>query len=160
MNLRTLKKLSKRAAPLLPQLGDDRQQFPAERGDNYTGRIIWDRKHWERSNCHPTYEPISEGEIVYATRAGRRVVMRWPCHPRKGTVMVGAVSGYYEPEWDEETAWEALSKLVRMEFTDWTPELADEMEPAVLLRPLDTPSAIFRAAADLLASRTKEAGNG
>ena len=44
MNLRTLKKLSKRAAPLLPLLGDDRKQFPAERWDNYTGLLIMDRK--------------------------------------------------------------------------------------------------------------------
>ena len=32
--------------------------------------------------------------------------------------MVGAMSGYYEPEWDEETAWEALRKAVFWHYVE------------------------------------------
>lgn len=54
MNLRTLKKLFKRAAPWLPLLGDNREQFCAEAHNNYHGCFIGDRKHRERSRCHPS----------------------------------------------------------------------------------------------------------
>ena len=40
MNLRTLKKLSKRAARYLPILGDNRQQFPAIGDENYHHAFI------------------------------------------------------------------------------------------------------------------------
>lgn len=149
MNLRTLKKLSKRAAPLLPLLGDHRQQFPSERGDNYGIPFIGDRKHWDRSHCHPTYEGWNGwstprgASILYVTRAGRHMVMRPPSHPRRGTVMVGATSGYYEPEWDEETAWIALVQLVHIEFTDWSED------GATPLRVFNSPSEVLRAAEEM-----------
>lgn len=151
MNLRTLKKLSKRAAPLLPLLGDTRQQFPAERWDNYTGLVIRARKHWDRSPCHPSYEPWSDRSIKVTTRAGQTIAMSPPSHPLKGTVMVGAVTGYYEPEWDEQTAYEALLSIVRVEFTDWIDR--DEVPP--LTRRLDTPSHVFAAARDLVDQRER-----
>jgi len=123
MNLRTLKKLSKKAAPLLYLMGDSRDQFLASRENCYHGILISDQKHWSRSACRSSYEarkgdwnsPHGD-ELVFDTRAGRRIVMRPPCHPRRGTVMVGCVSGYYEPEWSEETTWEALRKLVISHF--------------------------------------------
>lgn len=47
-SLRSLKKLSKRAVPLLLLLGDHREQFRAEKGANHTNTPILARKHWER----------------------------------------------------------------------------------------------------------------
>lgn len=144
MNLRILKKLSKRAAPLLAALGDNRPQFPAVPHDNYHGTAGFDRKHWDRTHCHPSYQAHGS-EIVYVTRSGRHMVMREPWHPRRGTIMVGAMSGYYEPEWDEETAWDSLRNFVAAHFTDWS-----EPEP-VPTRKFRTPRDYLRAAADMLA---------
>lgn len=151
MNLRTLKKLSKRAAPLLPLLGDTRGQFPAERDDNYTGLIITDRKHWERMrSVHP--DLWDEHEIKTPAKDGNGWIrLSSPCHPRKGTIMVGALEGYYEPEWYEKTAWEALQDIVFIEFTEWG---EDECS---LTRRLNTPSDILRAAESLVAARQSEA---
>lgn len=148
MNLRILKKLSKRAAPLLPKLGDRREQFRAS-GDNYIGgTMITARKHWERGRSVHA-DCIRQYEIKHPARDGRGwIYMAPPDHPRKGTIMVGAVSGYYEPEWDEETAWTALDELVRCHFTDWHPD--HEGTPR-LLRPLNTAREILRAALDMAA---------
>lgn len=87
MNLRTLKKLSKRAAPILVQ-HYDLEVFIAERGDNYHGLKI---------RC-----PHKRGRFTCDCEH----------HPLKGTPMVGEMSGYYEPEWKEETAWERLNEVV------------------------------------------------
>ncbi|WP_398480893.1 hypothetical protein [Tardiphaga sp.] len=153
MNLRTLKKLSKRAAPMLPLLGDERKQFPAEKWDNYSSSFIAAHKHWERSTCHPTYEgrngwttPRGK-EILWTTKDGRSMYMRPPSHPRKGTVMVGAVTGYYEPEWDEETAWCALETCVRHHFCDW-----DEDGPTPT-RTFSRPGDLLDAAQEIIAER-------
>lgn len=146
MNLRTLKKLSKRAAPILPLLGDDREQFKAEPSENYTKTAIMERKHWERSGTvwRDVPKPRRD-EICYRARSGKVIAMRMPSHPRKGTPMVGGVSGYYEPEWDEETAWDALSGMVYAHFTDWGH--VDGPKPTRAMR---TPSDVFRAAADMV----------
>lgn len=147
MNLRILKKLSKRAAPLLVALGDTRQQFKAEKWDNYIGTAIWARKHWERSRT--VWKDIPERkrdeEICYRSRAGHVIVMRIPSHPLKGTPMIGATSGYYEPEWDEETAWCALRGLVCAHFTQWDAEGGPKPT-----RRLVTPSDVFEAARDMI----------
>lgn len=145
MNLRILKKLSKRAAPLLSLLGDHRKQFRANSGDSYTGILIRERKHYERIRS-PHAHIIHEGGIKRPTADGRGFVAMWPPHhPRKGTVMVGAMAGYYEPEWDEETAYEALLNLVACHFTDWGEA------SATLTRIIKTPTDLFRAADDMLA---------
>lgn len=147
MNLRTLKKLSKRAAPLLPLLGDMRKQFRAARDGNYIGgSVIMDRKHWERGrSVHG--ECVRQFEIKWPARdGGGWIWMIPPDHPRKGTIMVGETSGYYEPEWDEECAWSALENLVRCHFTDWHP---DHEGTPKLLRPLGTAREILRAARDM-----------
>jgi hypothetical protein len=47
-------------------------------------------------------EVIEAERIVYTSRAGNRISMRHPFHPRKGTIMIGGMTGYYEPEWDEQ----------------------------------------------------------
>ncbi len=157
MNLRTLKKLSKRAAPLLPMLGDTREQFQSERGDNYHCCFIGDRKHWVRRKVHANYQGRNEyrhhrgAEVVYTTKSGQRMVMCHPSHPRKGTIMVGATSGYYDPEWDEESAYASLANLVRGHFTDWEKmEIEGLPRSGALTRDLSTPSKVFSAARDMI----------
>lgn len=156
MNLRTLKKLCKRAAPLLPLLGDGREQFPAELLQNYHHAFIGDRKHWERSSVRADFRPRggwsgrAGKSIVHTTRAGRTVLIEPPTHPRKGTIMVGCVSGYYEPEWDEQCAWSALEDQVRTHFTDWNEE---SPRPT---RHFAGPSDILRAAREMVELRRPE----
>lgn len=153
MNLRILKKLSKRAAPLLAALGDERGQFRSERGDNCTGLSIRSRKHFERMRS-PHRDLIGEGHIKRPAADGNGYVsMSPPYHPRKGTVMVGSVSGYYEPEWDEETAWEALLNLVYWSFMDFGDCESGHIPTPT--RKLRTPSDYFKAAADL-SHKTRE----
>ena len=160
MNLRTLKKLSKRAAPLLDQLGINLEQFRAPRDDSYHTEFIGDRKHWERIQCHPTYKGRNDwslkrgAEIVFTTRIGRRIAMSPPSRARKGTIMVGGMSGYYQPEWSEEAAWTALAQHVREHFTDWCPNDDEDASP-IITRRLNTPSEILRAADEIVASRSR-----
>lgn len=92
MNLRILKRLSERGAPLLPLLDDRRVQFRSECWDDYHGVLIRDRTCWDRSRCHPTFQGY-EGDIVFDTRAGHRVRMLPLVHPLKRTMIVGAISG-------------------------------------------------------------------
>ena len=156
MNLRILKKLSKRAAQLLPLLGDNRKQFRAEKADSYTGLLIRDRACWERGrSVHGDTIRQLERKKPAADGSGW-VWMAPPCHPLKGTVMVGAVSGYYEPEWDEQTAWEALQQIVYDRFTDYRCDAGDDDVIAILTRRLDSPSDIFRAARDLVEPRAAD----
>ncbi|MCB1534887.1 MAG: hypothetical protein KDJ44_09215 [Rhodoblastus sp.] len=157
MNLRILKKLSKRAAPLLPLLGDHREQFPAERGANYMSTLILDRKHFERMrSLNP--DCLFERDMKWPARDGRGWIRATPpAHPWPGTVMVGSMVGYEEPEWDEETAWCALVALVMAHFTDWDTAAATD-EPPVPTRDLSTPSLIFEAARDMAAELACERG--
>jgi hypothetical protein len=147
LNLRILKKLSARAAPLLPLLGDTRRQFRAARQDNYTGLEIKARKHFERMrSVHG--EPGRAGSVKRPARDGRGWVYAYPpVHPREGTIMVGATFGYYEPEWDEETAWEALATFVYHHLADW-----NEDGP-VNWPTFRHPGEIFTAAQRLIAER-------
>lgn len=153
MNLRILKKLSKRAAPYLPLLGDQRKQFPARKHDSYHGMLILDRTCWERGrSVHG--DPIRQEEIKKPAADGKGWVwMAPPSHPLKGTMMVGGMSGYYEPEWVEECCWQALFHLVQCHFTNWD-VLNDDIDAIPpLTRDLSTPTLIFRAADDMLAER-------
>lgn len=153
MNLRILKKLSKRAAPLLPLLGDCRAQFLSEAGDNYHGLVIGARKHWERCISVHT-DCIREGEFVIAprARAGTRfpyIKVYPPSHPWPRTIMLGETSGYYEPEWEEESAWGALNNLVRGHFCDW------DMSGPTPTRRFRHPGDVFRAAQDIIRDRAR-----
>lgn len=160
MNLRILKKLSKRAASLLSLLGDKRQQFRAEKNDNCGVPLIADRKYWKRSRCRPDHKPRNDystpqgAERVAITRRGWHVLLQPPYHPGKGTVMLGASEGYEEPEWEETTAWVALSDLVFSHFTDWAScgrwDGKGELPGQVLTRSLRTPREVFQAARDML----------
>lgn len=153
MNLRILKKLSKRAAPLLPLLGDNREQFPAARWENFTHTRGHDRKHWERSRV--PYPLDLRGDIKYRPKDGRQwIVMREPSYALKGTVMVGETAGYYEPEWEEETAWESLCEIVYWHFVEMvyaTDSTGDAEWPhPVCNRDLSTPTLILRAAQEII----------
>lgn len=153
MNLRILKKLSKRAAPLLPLLGDTRKVFHAEKNDSYVSIHGCDRKHWERLSCdHPM---PGRGKIIYTPRHGGKQIVMWsPSNPLKGTAMVGAMSGYEEPEWDEQSAWESLCDLVWNHFTTWedvTDSCGDcEWPTPTCSRDLSTPKLVFAAAQEML----------
>lgn len=151
MNLRILKKLSARAAPFLPLLGDHRIQFRAAKGDNYMATMIRDRKHWERGRS--IHDDVYGDMIKHPARDGRGwIYLHPPHHPLKGTIMIGGMIGYEEPEWEEETAWCALSKRVVGEFTDW-----NEAGPTAL-RSFRNPTDVFRAAQELiLESRARAA---
>lgn len=157
MNLRTLKKLSKRAAPLLAKLGDMREQFPSERGDNYNGYLITARKHWERRRVRPDYQPRNEyltkrgAEILYWSRAGNPILLRPPVHPLKGTIMAGGNDRGEQPEWYECNAWVALEDWVRDHFTDWDKMEQDDLPfGGALTRDLSTSSKILAAAKDMI----------
>lgn len=95
MNLRILKKLSKRAAPLLAHfdIGPD-ALFLAEPHECHTGLVMeGSRKdRWHR----------------LATRFGDA-----PYAPLKGTPMVRRMSGGEEMEWDARTALEELAECIR-----------------------------------------------
>lgn len=115
-----------------------------------TNSAISARKHWERG--WSVHDEVYFDEIKTPAKNGRGwTYVKPPSHPRKGTIMVGAMEGYYEPEWSEQTAYEALCDIVFMEFTDWREESQD------LTRPLNNPSLIFAAAAGLIANRTANA---
>jgi len=109
MNLRILKKLSKRAAPLLAHFGIGPDElFLARRGENYMGVLIKDRSCWERGRSVHA-DLYREGESKRPARDGKGWVRMYPPdHPLKGTPMVGRMSGGEESEWDERTAWEEL----------------------------------------------------
>lgn len=130
MNKRILKKLCKRAAPLLPLLRDNREQFTVDSEwpcDSWSIRGM-DRKSYERwrgkINEHHYFEPLH------------------------GTIGVGAMSGYYEPEWDDSPAWIALKDNVLAHC--W---VYDSHDPLSLGgkpdRKLNNPSQVFAAAVDI-----------
>ncbi|WP_416358186.1 hypothetical protein ACLNGM_09870 [Aureimonas phyllosphaerae] len=154
MNPRILKKLSAAAAPLLPLLGDRREQFRAESHRNYHAVFMPDRRHWERTPCHPTCVPWNRWSTPrgmpcrFVTKAGRHMLMEPPSTPLKGTIMVGAMSGGEEPEWDEETAYEALTEIVSWHFTEL--DFYDEDCPVRFTRRLITPIEIFAAAREAI----------
>lgn len=157
MNLRTLKKLSKRAAPYLSKIGDTREQFLAKKDENYHGLIIRDMNRLERcasAHADVTCEQTHVATISPRCRAGTQypfVKLSLPCHPLKGTPMVGDVSGYYEPEWDEETAWTALRNWVVGQFFGYD----SKTNEVFCTRTFSTPGEIFDAADELLSNPTK-----
>lgn len=162
MNLRILKKLSKRAAPLLAALGGGREQFPAERWEDYTSSVGHDRKHWEqrRVRC-----PIDwHGDIYVKPRSGDGMIQlsQRHLHPWPGTVMLGWNVGYETPEWEEDDAWSLLVRDVRDHWEELReiPGTEDEMgcpeHEWVIHRRFRNPSAILRAVPELIEVRRKE----
>lgn len=157
MNLRILKKLSKRAAPLLTStkafsyLNTD--QFISVRGEGNTETQGHDRKHWERGNAR---NPIDfHGYLYWPARNGLgHPYMHDPSTPLKGTVMLGWSQGYEEPEWEERTAWELLESHVRDCYSEYVeiPGTEDEFGIPdfkwVVHRRFKNPRQIFKAIAD------------
>jgi hypothetical protein len=91
MDLRILKKKSNQSASIIARHYEARQDtFIAERGESYHGLKIryGHLRHKPRFTCQCQY------------------------HPLKGTPMFGGMSGYYEPEWEERTAFGELCELV------------------------------------------------
>lgn len=152
MNLRILKKLSKRAVPLLHEIGEKRTIFPAEKEDNFHGLIVRDMARLERIGSVHTDVIDRQRHVATLAPKCRQGTARpyVKCylsqHPLKGTPMVGCVSGYYEPEWSEETAYGALRNWVRWSFFEYDSK-ADEGR---FIRSFKRPSDVFRAAAELL----------
>lgn len=154
MNLRILKKLCKRAAPLLPLLGDKRHQYKAEKWECYISRLSrCDLKHWERRR---TRYP-SDRAIKYRPVDGKDwIVMIPPDQPLKGTMMVGSMEGYYEREWEEESAWDALFSLVWWHFA----KHHDDEGGGYMVQPRDlrTPSLVLKAAREIIQERKANGG--
>lgn len=149
MNLRLLKKLSKRAAPLVALLGDEREQYPAKKDGNDLGMGGFERKHLMRWSVPYPFE----NDCKYMPRHGKQwVVLRQPWHPWKGTIMLGAMEGYYEPEWSEQTAWGALVEHVYLAFSEYDPTT----ENLRCARRLDTAGRILAAAEELVANIAAE----
>jgi len=124
MNLRILKKLCKRVAPVLPSVGIDTEQFLAEGGGNYHGfHGAWERKALLRQSARYPFEK----DRKFMPRHGKCwVILEYPYCPLKGTPMVGSMQGYYEPEWEEACTWAAFTDLVWSAFTDWESGPRDE----------------------------------
>ena len=134
MRLRTLKKLSKAAAPILEKhyQGQFGELFLAERGANY---------HEMRISCRCPKRPdrLARCECQY--------------HPLPGTPMVGQMSGYYEPEWSEETAFGWLHEAVH-----WgnIPDGIDGVECANIMRVARVTVADQNALAEILERQIRE----
>jgi hypothetical protein len=123
VNLRILKKLSKRASPLVADMCCDHRltHFVVEGRDGDTSVIGHDRKHWNRHRAAYS-EPWGRSEVfVLARTAGAHpfICLCEPSTPWDGTPSVGWTSGYYEREWEERTAWEYLLEQVENHTIDW-----------------------------------------
>lgn len=168
MNLRILKKLSKRASPLLVALGgylrgNEITHFTAGAwGDEgHTSSIGHDRKHWDRSPA--VHDEPLHGSIVRRPRDPTRSDSRYPfIHIRNpwtawpGTPMVGWTSGYECPEWEERTAWEHLTHLVWDDVAEYVPDPEDDegLGMVVVARQyLRNPAEILRHAASMAAAK-------
>lgn len=160
MNLRILKKLSKKAAPLIAALQDKRgrgfQHFVGDRGDpGYAATCGHDLKHWDRS-------PAVHADLLWETsivvqprsRAGTRypfIHLREPGLVWPGTPMVGWMSGYEEPEWEEQDAWAYLREIVYAATTDFR-FVDDDME-AVQLEKIRNPADVLSKARSMAAQQ-------
>lgn len=158
MNLRVLKKLSKRAAPYLAKLGDSREIFASNERAGGIATLITERKHMRRWPRPKAINRVSDGphDIVARRPGGGVTVFRQPSDPRKGTLMVGSMSGHETPEWDEEDCWQALRSIVFAHFTDWDlMEAGGSSSPArpLIQRDLSSPSMVFKAADELVSTR-------
>lgn len=104
MNPRIFKKLTKKAALIIDQLG-----------------------------CCSTHQKVTVGEhdfesVETSVKADLKHRDRWWKDKQRGrrhfrqlngTVGYGCVSGYYEPEWEDSCAWSILHNHVIDSFTDW-----------------------------------------
>ena len=102
MNQRILKKLCKKAVPIIERLGIN----------NGLEKVVVGRYGLESLDTHAT--------------VGKKYIDRWFGVPNtygyftmlNGTVGYGAMSGYYEPEWWDLDAWSMLRSYVIDSFSD------------------------------------------
>jgi len=103
MNPRILKKLTKKSEPIIIALGLTKNRHRVLVGkhdaESVGGIFKCDRKHWERWGGKPN-------KYGYATQLS-------------GTVGYGYMSGYEEPEWEDDNCWSILTDHVFESFTDW-----------------------------------------
>lgn len=152
MNLRILKKLSKRALKYLEQFQNGQELFFAQKGESYHGIIIKDHSRLERiPSCHN--DVISHDTYVGTIEPKCRKGNKWPyvklyapSHPIKNTPMLGGMSGYYEPEWDEWTVWEAFTHWVYDHFLEYDLKTNN----LVITREFRHPKEFFQAADDIV----------
>lgn len=158
MNLRILKKLSKRVAPVVQEISKHQGYtcFVADTNDNFTNTRGHDRKHWERM-FSKNGDYLCSGDIKTKTKNGSGYIWlsQQYIHPWKNTEMIGWTYGYYEPEWEEETAWDFFKNHVWSGFNDYESILDSEDELGlpnfqwVSRRKLNNPSQYFKAFEEL-----------
>jgi len=125
VNLRILKKLSKKAAPLLIELGYDRESIVAEE-EGCVDVVINDQNDWRRLVY---WAPLSE-----------------PMDTLRNTMTVWHVD--YWGEGDQVTAWCELSTLVFYHYADWesAKHSPDGMPSPELTIKLRNPADVLNAA--------------
>lgn len=161
MNLRILKKLSKRAAPFLAALGIKDEQFPAERWEDYTDSSGHDRKHRGRNRARYPMAP-RDNDIHLTPRRGEGVIVlsETYLHPWPGTVMLGWSSGYETPEWEENDAWSILKRHVLDHWTEYREVAVDDESDfpdyaLITHRRFRNPSEILRAVPEVIEARQR-----
>lgn len=163
MNLRILKKLSKRAAPHMVALGFTSKQFSAERWEDYTGTTGHDRKHWDRHRVRNAMEP-RRGDVIKEPRQGGGCIIlsEQYIHPWPGTVMLGWNVGYETPEWEEDDAWHLLKCEVRGHWEECREVPGTEDESGcpefewVFHRRFRNPADILRALPEVIEARRRD----
>lgn len=136
MNPRILKKLTKKSAVIIEQLGLCRNKSKVIVGVNDVESVETyvkvDLKHqdrWYKGNRH-------------ARRCFAQLT---------GTVGYGRVSGYSEPEWEDSCAWSILRDYVIDGFNDWENfDGESDLDNNCPRKVRSNPSGIFRHAKTLL----------
>lgn len=169
MNLRILKKLSKRAAPIVAELVKNQHYdlFKAVCGENFTNTYRHDRKHWERSYSRHG-ESCFQRDIKLKPRNGEGYILlsQQYLHPWANTEMIGWTYGYETPEWEEETTWDSFTTYVFNGVGRYEPIPNTENEEGfsdhrwVLKRKLKNPSDYFKAFSELKAQEDQKLEKG
>ena len=108
MNPRILKKFCKRAAPLLPLLGEDGEHFKVGGLEGYMPA-------WR----YPVWGPVGEKTFQSVSHSTRCRVLKTWITPLKGTIGIGWRSGEDGSDWADKSAYEALSDAIRKKIADW-----------------------------------------
>lgn len=154
MNLRILKKLSKRAAPLLIEIdGDDRAHWVTSDGDGEIEIGGMDRKHMDRIRTY-YQEPTSMFTVIVPARrdiGGRsHIALYGPHTPLPGTPMLSWSGGYFDDDGVTLSAWETLERRADDAVIDFVEDGKDDegfpIHRRVVLRHLRNPSDILRQA--------------
>lgn len=153
MNLRILKKLSKRAVPYLEAL--EYEIFLAVNGGNDVAHIVRDMTRLSRS--HAVHGNVINrckhvAILTPKCREGTKypfLHLRYPSSPLKGTPMIGRMCGGEQPEWEEMPAYFELLEIVKGRHFEYDPDSGATW----CSRPLRTPAQVFSAADDMMAEK-------